>query len=71
MTGRRRAERRATPETRWAAYEEQRREEGNRREFLRRFSDLAAELEALRVGRDRENVLATLALRLRDRGVET
>ena len=32
--------------------------------------DLGAELEALKSGRDRENVLATLALRLRDRGVE-
>ena len=42
----------------------------DRREFIRRMSDLSAAIEALERGNDRDNVLATLALRLRVRGVE-
>ena len=67
MTGRRKAERRRGQ---FVQVITERRSGEDRREFLRRMAELVAQFEALKAGRDRDNVLVTLVQRLRDRGVE-
>ena len=67
MTGRRRADRRRGQFIQ--VITEQRSGE-DRREFLRRFSDLGAELEALNQRNEREELLMALRSKLARRGVK-
>ena len=71
MTGRRRAERRAyAGPFAWDA-EERRTFDNDRREFLRRMSDLGAELEAVQHrASGREALIGRMKLELAARGVE-
>ena len=66
MTGRRRAERRRV-QALWGI--ENRRTPHDRREFLRRMSDLGAELEALNARQGRESLITALRRKLNERGV--
>ena len=70
MTGRRKAERRESPGGRAFAQEGDVRRGPDRREFLRRFSDLGAELEALNQRNEREELLMVLRSKLARRGVK-
>ena len=69
MTGRRRAERRSGQWVHFVVASDDKRLGGDRREFLRRFADLGAELEALTTRQGRESLIIALQRKLNERGV--
>ena len=70
MTGRRRrGERRSGQWVHFVVATDDKRSDGDRREFLRRMSDLTAELEALHTRQGRESLIIALHRKLNERGV--
>ena len=71
MTGRRRAERRTSTKAHFVVASDDKRLGYDRREFLRRMSDLGAELEAVQHrASGREALIGRMKLELAARGVE-
>ena len=71
MTGRRKAERRSGQWVHFVVSTDDKRSDGDRREFLRRFSDLGAELEAVQHrASGREALIGRMKLELAARGVK-
>ena len=71
MTGRRRAERRESPGGRAFGHADRVARGPDRREFIRRMSDLAAECESIQVRGERTELIEHMREELRARGVET
>jgi hypothetical protein len=69
MTGRRKGERRSGQWTHFVVATDDKRSGEDRRMFLRRMADLAAELEALDERDSRTSLLITLQRELDERGV--